>query len=201
MGARAVRESTLKDEVLEATWDLIADVGLSRVRIADIAERVGTSTGTIHYHFATKDDVLDAAFRYAVADSRRRSEEALAGADDPWERLVALLDAHMPDRERRREWVIWLQLWNEAAVGPRLRELNDEHYGRWLDLVEGIVREGQAGGIFRDIDSRAFAVRLLTMMDGLVIQVTAGSSEIDLTLLRELLLGFAREYLLPGEAA
>jgi AcrR family transcriptional regulator len=201
MGARAVRESTLRDEVLEATWELIAEVGLSRVRIADIAERVGTSTGTIHYHFATKEDVLDAAFRYAVADSRRRSEEALTGLEDPWDRLVALLDAHMPDRERRREWVIWLQLWNEAAVGTRLRQLNDEHYGRWLDLVEGIVRDGQASGAFRDIDSRAFVVRLLTMMDGLVIQVTVGSSEVDLKLLRELLLGFAREQLLPGEAA
>jgi len=183
--------------VLEATWQLIAEVGYRRVRIADIAKRVGTSTGTIHYHFDTKEDVLDAAFRYAVADSRSRSEEAIAGIDDPWERLVALLDAHMPREDLRREWVIWLQLWNEASVRPELRSLNETHYGRWIDLVESIVLDGQERGAFRQIDARAFVMRLLTMMDGAAIQVTMGSIEFRLERVRTLLLGFAREQLLP----
>ena len=198
MSSRSSIESQRHDEVLEATWQLIAEVGYRRVRIADIAKRVGTSTGTIHYHFDTKEDVLDAAFRYAVADSRSRSEEAIAGIDDPWERLVALLEAHMPRDSISKEWVIWLQLWNEASVRPELRSLNETHYGRWIDLVESIVLDGQERGAFRQIDARAFVLRLLTMMDGAAIQFTMGSSEFGLERIRNLLLGFAREQLLPA---
>ena len=45
-------------EILEATWQLIADRGYHAVRVADIASVCGTSTGTIHYYFPGKQDVL-----------------------------------------------------------------------------------------------------------------------------------------------
>jgi AcrR family transcriptional regulator len=185
MSPRPSVEEQRREEVLQATLELITEVGYGRVRVADIAERVGMSTGTIHYYFATKEDVLDAAFRFAVAASRRRSEEAIAGIDDPWDQLKALVDAHLPHADGRTEWLIWLQLWNEASVRPRLRALNDESYGEWQD-----------SGTFRPIDAHDFVLRLLTMMDGLVIQVLMGSVEVDVAHLRKLLLGFARRELL-----
>jgi len=196
MSPRPSVEAARREEVLNATWELIAELGPGRVRITDIAERVGSSTGTIHYYFDTKEDVLDAAFRFAVADSRRRSEEALAGHTDPWARLVALLEAHMPRGDMKKEWLIWLQLWAEASVRPRLRSLDQEDYGLWIDRVEEIVRDGQERGVFRQIAAREFATRLLTMMDGLVIQILMDSEEIDLHRLREHLFGFARDQLL-----
>jgi hypothetical protein len=92
--------------------------------------------------------------------------------------------------------MIWLQLWNEASVRPPLRLLNADSYGQWLDLVEGIVKDGQARGVFEPVVSRDFALRLLTMMDGLAIQVLMGSEEVDVDRVRELLVGFARGQLL-----
>ena len=189
-------ESRRREEVLNATWELLTEVGYERVRIADIAQRAGTSTGTIHYYFKTKEEVLAAAFHYAVADSRRRSEEALAGLSDPWERFVALIEAHVPRSDVRKEWLIWLHLWSEASINQWFRSLNEAHYGQWIDLVEGIVRDGQDRGAFRRVDARDFVLRFLTMMDGLVIQFTMGSRELDLARLRDLLFGFAREQLL-----
>lgn len=197
MSPRPSVEAERREDALKAAWELITEVGYRRVRIADIAARTGTSTVMIHYYFETKDGVLDAAFRFAVEDAHRRSEAALAGVEVPWGRLVALLDAHLPRGEAKKEWLIWLQLWNEAAIRPGLRTLNDTYYGRWIDLVEGIVRNGQERGSFRDVAPRDFAVRLLTMMDGLVIQLTMGSSELGIDRLRELLIGFAREQLEP----
>lgn len=198
MSPRPSVEVERREEALNATWELITEVGYGRVRVADIADRVGTSTGTIHYYFPTKEDILDSAFRFAVEDAHRRSEEALEGLDDPWARFTALLDAHLPRGAVKKEWLIWLQLWNEAAVRPSLRALNETYYGRWLDLVEEIVREGQRRKLFCPLDARDFTVRLLTMMDGLVIQLTMDSSEVDLERLHALLLGFAREQLTEG---
>lgn len=198
MSPRPSVEAQRREDVLTATWELITEVGYGRVRIADIAERVGTSTGTIHYYFKTKEDVLEETFRFMAEEARRRSDEALAGVEDPWHRLVALIDAHLPRGAVRKEWVIWLQLWNEALVSKSLRSLNKASYSGWIDLMEGIVRDGQERGAFRPIDAHDFVMRLLTMMDGLVIQYIMGSSEVDLERLRGLLLGFASDQLLPA---
>ena len=57
-------EDARKLEILQATWQLIAERGYHEVRVADIAKAVGTSTGTVHYHFPGKQDVLVEALRY-----------------------------------------------------------------------------------------------------------------------------------------
>ena len=102
MSPRPSVELRRREDVLRATWELIAEVGHGRVRMVDIARRVGTSTATIHYYFKTKDDVLAETFRFAVADARRRSEAALVGIDDPWDRLTAVLEATSRARRWRR---------------------------------------------------------------------------------------------------
>ncbi len=196
MSPRPSVEIQRREAVLRATWELISEVGHARVRIVDIARRVGTSTATVHYYFKTKDDVLAETFRFAVADSRRRSEAAVAGIDDPWDRLVALLEAHLPRQKVAKEWLIWLELWNEARVQPSLRTLNARGYGHWIDLVEGIVQDGQERSTFRPVPARDFVLRLLTMMDGIAIQHAMGSRQMTVSRARALLLGFAREQLL-----
>jgi AcrR family transcriptional regulator len=199
MSPRPSVEEERREAVLAATCGLITELGYSRVRIADIAERVGISTGTVHYYFDTKDDLLEETFRYAVRQARRRSERALDGVDDPWERLVALLRTHLPRGDARREWLLWIQLWSEALAQPSLRKLNEESYASWVELVESIVQEGQDRGAFRAVDAHAFTLRLLTMLDGLVIQHVMGSTDVTLGGIHELLVGFARAELLAGE--
>ena len=49
--------------ILDAAAGLIAERGYHAVRVADIAAVAGTSTGTVHYYFPGKDDVLTAAKR------------------------------------------------------------------------------------------------------------------------------------------
>ena len=183
------------------TWELIIEVGPASVRIADIAARTGTSTATVHYYFKTKSEVLEETFRYAVEESRRRSEAALEGVQDPWDRLVALIDAQLPQGHGRRAWALWLQLWSEALVDASLRTLNQEAYQRWADLMESIVRDGQHSGRFREIPAGDFVIRLLTMMDGLAIQMLMDADEIDVERSRRLLLGFVQDQLGAPESA
>lgn len=196
MSPRPSVEQQRREEVFDATLSLLAQRGYRHVRIADIAERTGLSTGIIHYYFKTKEQLLDATFRYVVTESRRQSEKALASGGDPWEQLVALVDAHLCRNGGRDEWVVWLQLWSEALVRPHLRRLSNEHYGRWIDLVEMVVRQGQEQGLFRAIDAREFVVSMLTMMDGLSIQHLMRSSEAEISRVRRLTVGYARDRLL-----
>jgi AcrR family transcriptional regulator len=47
-----------KPQILAAAAEVIAERGVASTRIADVAERAGTSSGTILYWFGSKDELL-----------------------------------------------------------------------------------------------------------------------------------------------
>ena len=58
-----MRSERARDEVLEATADLVAEVGLERATIDEIAARSGVAKTTIYRHWPTKQALLIAAVR------------------------------------------------------------------------------------------------------------------------------------------
>ena len=66
-----------KLEILRATWRLIAERGYHEVRVSDIARACGTSSGTVHYHFPGKRDVLVEALRHCVDQAFERQSAEL----------------------------------------------------------------------------------------------------------------------------
>lgn len=77
-------------QILEATARLIARRGFHKVRVADIARACGTSTGTVHYHFPTKDHALRAALVFYADRFHARLEEEFRTADTTVEKLRRL---------------------------------------------------------------------------------------------------------------
>jgi len=90
MSPRPSVEAERRAEVLAATCDIIAEVGFRHVRIADVAARVGISTGIIHYYFRTTEELLQESFRYMTDRARARSRRALEGVADPTPGLFAV---------------------------------------------------------------------------------------------------------------
>lgn len=185
-----------KREILEATWRLIAERGYHEVRVADIAAEVGTSTGTVHYHFPGKQDVLVEALRYCVEQAFARQTEELRKLDDPRERLLRLIDMQLPKPGAiRDEWNVWAQFWAEAAIRPELRPTHNDFYDRWRTAIRRIVARGVEQGVFRDVDPEGFALHLSALTDGLAIQVLTGSPHVSVSRMRDTLSDFLREQL------
>ena len=187
-------EDARKLEILQATWRLIAERGYHEVRVADIAKAVGTSTGTVHYHFPGKQDVLVEALRYCVHQAFARQSEELRKLTDPRERLLRLIDMQLPrPGQVRDEWSVWAQFWAEAALRPELRPTHNDFYDRWRSAVRRIVGHGVEQGVFREVDPDAFALHLSALTDGLAIQVLTGSPHVSVTRMRDVLTDFLRE--------
>src|SRR6266545_7038445 len=63
-------------EILETTCQVVIERGFAATRVSDVATRLGVSTGLIHYHFDSKDQLLAEAFQHAAqADLARLSAE------------------------------------------------------------------------------------------------------------------------------
>jgi len=114
--------------ILSAAVRRIAGDGIDGVRIARIAMDAGVSPALVHYHFATRDQLLAEALdhSYALVGEARVAGEDLEGATHA-ARLQAMIDACLPSTDALRDdWFLWLELWLRVARHPALRHLRVE---------------------------------------------------------------------------
>src|SRR5271170_7041950 len=73
-----------REQMLRAALEVIVERGYAETRIADVAERAGTSPALVIYYFKTRDQLLTEALRYSedlwYATGTRRLESITTAA-------------------------------------------------------------------------------------------------------------------------
>ncbi|GAA5609241.1 TetR family transcriptional regulator [Streptomyces platensis] len=170
----AVPEGGRPLQLVRETVRLIAEHGFHGVRVADIAAACGTSPAAVHYHFPGRDELLEAAVRWCMdEDTARRAAES-AAAPDARAELLQLIALQIPRTgQQRRQWLVWLDLWAQAARSTAVGRLHEHYYRQWRTTVAEVVRRGVDQGVFRTVDPEFTALRLTALIDGLATQVLA----------------------------
>ena len=86
-----------RQRILDVAVDLFIEQGYAGTSVRDISERLGMTKGSLYYHFASKEDVLNALVTPLMEDLDRFTADATtAGRVDAGllARLVDLLDEH-----------------------------------------------------------------------------------------------------------
>ena len=194
---RPLRHPARPAEILDAACRAIVERGFAQTRVADVAEAAGTSTGTIHYYFDSREDVLVEALRWA-------SERLFARLTAPAEasalaRLGRLLELAIPyphPKERRDEYVLWLETWTLVLHDRRRMRALEDLSLRWRGFFSEAVEAGAADGTFRPVnEAGVVAERLVAMVDGLGFEAAIGYPWATAERMRALLLEFAAEQL------
>lgn len=169
----------------------------SDVTLADIAREAGTSTGTVHYHFETKDDVLTAALKWANEQPYVRMDELLGRDADEVSRLATLLELSVPyDGVPREEWVVFLELWGRLLHRPDLLPDGEDLESRWRGYFRDLILAGTARGAFDPlVGPDEAADRLVAMVDGLGLKAVLGLPAMTPGKMRAILFRFAAEQL------
>jgi AcrR family transcriptional regulator len=193
----ALRHPTRPAEILAAACRAIVERGFADTRVGDIARAAGTSTGTIHYYFDSKQEVLVAALRFATDRLLSRLESA--DSPEPTVRLARLLELSIPyprPKAQRDEYVLWIEMWTLVLRSPdRLPALEDLSE-RWRSLFFGVVHAGAASGAFQPIASPdEVAERLIALIDGLGFETVIGYRWSTARRMRSLVVSFAAEQL------
>ncbi|MEC4019555.1 TetR/AcrR family transcriptional regulator, partial [Streptomyces sp. H27-D2] len=162
-------------QIVRETVRLIAEHGFHAVRVSDIAGACGTSTATIHYHFPGRDELLEAAIRWCMDEDTARREAGMAAAGDAAGELRCLIALQTPRTEQqRRQWLVWLDLWAEAARSTAVGRLHARFYRQWRATLADVLRRGVEQRVFRaGLDPEFAALRLTALIDGLATQVLA----------------------------
>jgi len=187
---RRITVEQRRTEILDATCRVVLDRGFAATRIVDVANELGVSTGLIHYHFESKEQLLAEAFRHA-ADVEL---EHLAGildkaGDDSVARLDLLFNTYLPvPGVREQGWLMWIDAWSQALRSPELAAISAELDSRWQEALQQVIVEGVEAGALTCDDPTGTAWRMAALLDGLGLQVVAHSD----TVTREQMLGYVR---------
>lgn len=163
--------------------------GLATTTVRDVATEMGTSSGLVHHYFDSMDEVLAAAFALAASQDLASVGRAVAAADTPMAAMVAFVDSYAPETS---DWSfqLWLDAWSEAARRPSLRATSLRLNVAWQRLLADLIERGVDLGTFRSNDPHASAWRIISLFDGLVLQVVAHRTTVD----RDRMMEWARRF-------
>jgi TetR/AcrR family fatty acid metabolism transcriptional regulator len=152
-----LRRADKRVRIVDAAVEVFAEKGYASARISDIARMAGVADGTIYLYFRNKEDLLLTIFEEKMEELLRNLGVALEGAEGPVARVQAFARFHFEALRTQPALAQVLQV--ELRQSARfVREYRPERLWQYLDVFEGIVRQGQADGIFRD-DMDAFLVK------------------------------------------
>jgi AcrR family transcriptional regulator len=187
-----------REQMLRAALEVIQERGYAESRIADVAERAGTSPALVIYYFKTKDQLLTEAIRfsedswYEAGTARMAAIPTAAGR---LEEIVAMSCLPEADSEPPSSWVLWLDLWAQAVRHPEVASVRQKFDERWRQTITSLVVEGQEAGEFGPVDPVDFAVLFSALLDGLAVQIALADPSVDAAKAFRLCMQFAADRL------
>jgi AcrR family transcriptional regulator len=161
-----------REAIVAATVEVARRKGLASTTVRDVAAEMGTSSGLIHHYFESMDDVLAAAFEVVARQDLAVSAALMREAPSAVEALRIFFRTYTP---ADKDWAfqLWLDAWAEAARRPAVQATSRQLNLEWQGLLEGTIRSGVADGSFLCPDPAGAAWRILSLLDGLALQVVA----------------------------
>jgi AcrR family transcriptional regulator len=163
------RKSGRREEILQIARTLFAEKGFEAASIREIGDAAGILSGSLYYHFATKDDMLDELVRPFVLPLLKHYE------------VIAHSDADAPDRLRQ---MVNFGLQNLVQEPDLLKIVaNDRKFfakserfsyveEAWQDIFQiwyGVLQDGVRQGKFRsDLNLHITLRMIIELLNGTV---------------------------------
>ena len=171
------RSGRRKTEALDAAAIVIAERGADAARFVDVAAQSGVPVSSLQYYFGSREDLVVAAFRHASETELLALTGELATRDDPWERILYVIDdalrGYRPGDDVAGR--LWIEAWRFGLRDDEMRADVNRDYATWLGLIEDAIEAGVAQGRFvTSRTARNVAVVILALLDGLGLRLVAG---------------------------
>lgn len=131
------RRSIRRQRVLDGALAAIATHGVEGLTHRRVAEAGGVSVSATTYHFATLEDLLEAAIRHAAQRNAEELEERFGGEPPTLEAFAAYVVETV--ETRRHDTIVASELYTAALRREHLREVAAGWDQAWIELLTPIV--------------------------------------------------------------
>lgn len=133
--------------IIDAALDRFAEIGYDGTSMRELARSVGVKPASLYNHFESKEALLWAIVKDAMADLVARQAAVLPAADTIEERFRAFVRAHIEFHASRSR--------QARVVNRQLQSLSRQHYDetvaqrrQYANRLRTLIEEGLAEGIF-----------------------------------------------------
>jgi len=161
-------ESSTRARILDATVELMADVGIDRVRGRAVADRAGVNPALVHYYYGTMAALVVEAAQHALLSELGPSIDAFASGGTVQEGVAAILD-WIAEHGRTPGATILAEAMVKGTRDPKFRSWSRNAARRFRALILQRLEQGRdAGEIDTTLDLEATALLLAAALDGLL---------------------------------
>ncbi|SHF91006.1 TetR/AcrR family transcriptional regulator [Streptoalloteichus hindustanus] len=176
---KQVDHDSRRQHIAQAVCELIGRHGLEGVTLREVAAQAGVSMGAVQRCFRAKEEMLVFAQEHVNRRVTERARARIAESPRPGsvttmleQTLVAMLAV---DDEDLLDARVWMAFTAQAALDPALAAVQRAHYAGLTELLAVLLRTGQENGQIRpEVDAESEADALITLADGLTVQVLLG---------------------------
>lgn len=165
--SRRKERDDLKNQIMEAAWELFLEKGYEKTTVNDIIKKAGTSKGGFYYYFKAKEELLN--FLYTIFD--REYEKFYRNMDKKLNSLLQLkllnqCISYFIEANISVELLSALYQWQLAEKKQENFWGADRYY---IKLVKNIIVEGQERGeIRKDISANELVHHVVLLERGIL---------------------------------
>lgn len=155
-----------EEKILDCTVRTIAELGYPRTTIGELGKRLALSKGVIHYHFPSKEDLVQDTIARIYATARNYMSPQIWTQSDPWEQVQSFIDVSCTFYQRYAIQTKALQEIRANFRPHKHKSLAQTLYERELADLAAIFTVGQEAGVFRAFDPAIAALTLRFALNG-----------------------------------
>jgi len=169
-----------RGQIVAAARRLVAEQGLEALTIGALEDRVSFTRGVITYHFANKDEIVQAVFASAIDEIDAAVRRAVEGGVAIEDKVRAVLRGNVRgfvDSEVAGR--VLLSFWGRLSADPVVRKLNADLYAKYRRRAAKLLRSARADGLVGPVDPTVMGALLVAIVLGIATQHYFESGSID----------------------
>jgi len=158
-----------REAILDAAVKAFARRGFYNTRVKDIGTEIDVAEGTLYKYFPTKNDILFSLFKEKWSELTSDLRRKIEPLDDVNEKMMLILativDVFKTNRDLAELFLIEIKQSSAFLNSPVAQSMVD-----FLDLLEEILKEGIAKGVYRkDLDTKAARMMIFGAAQGVLL--------------------------------
>lgn len=168
---RTYIQQTRRAQLITCAIEVLAEVGYARASIVRIADHAGVSRGVISYHFADRDDLIEAVVGEVYDRARATLLPRMEAVSTAAEAVRTFI---VGSAEFYRDQPQHMTALHEIVINAREHDGSLRHPGQGgadeqeLTAVARLLERGQEAGEFRDFSTRVMARTIRHALNGLL---------------------------------
>jgi AcrR family transcriptional regulator len=190
--ARPKNQTARRRQIAAATRRVVLERGAHDLRLKDIADAAGLSTGSISYYYPDVDELLLEVYQHSIDRFYSLRVELTEAIPDVRERLLAMISSGLPKDRDDQDVGLLYELGTASRGSKSWGVLISTLYERQVALYQIILEVGQAQGIFKLVGpTRSIARNLVALEDAYGLHIVTNNVAIDYETARRLICDFA----------